>query len=109
MAGLRIEGLPADPLAAAADFHARIVPLVRIAAGSGEDLGLVFPVAPFAHEDWRRAAVASLARALAPVRINGLVSDDAAAIAAALAYCDAAPGLTGQILTLDGESAGAVV
>ena len=57
------------------------------------------------HADWRRAAVASLARAMAPARVNGLVSDDEAAIAAALAYLDSAAGVTGHVLPLEAPDA----
>lgn len=106
MALLRVEGLPDDSLAAAAEFHARIVPLVRDAQAP---VTLLFAPAAHDHADWRRAAVASLARAMAPARVNGLVSDDEAAIAAALAYLDSAAGVTGHLLPLDGEGAGPVV
>lgn len=106
MAVVRVEGLPDDPLGAAAHFHAQIVPALAGLAGSAV---LVFPPAAHDHLDWRRAAVASLARAMAPVRINGVASADEAAIAAALRYLEQAGGVTGQLLTLDGEGAGAVV
>jgi hypothetical protein len=66
---LLVEGLPAEPLAAAADFHARILP--QIAAPQG-DLALVFPVADHTHRGWRLAAVQALARAHAPCRVNAL-------------------------------------
>jgi hypothetical protein len=112
MALIRVEGLPASPVAAAAEFYSRVAPLVE---GTGDAaLVLLFPPADHTHRSWRAAAVASLARGAVPRRINAIVSGDMAApdsgaIAAALAYLEAAPGVTGQLLTLDSHGAGEVV
>lgn len=103
---VRIEGLPADPLDAAAAFHADHVPVLRAA---GDDLLIVFTPADHTHRGWRLAAVQDLARAAAPRRVNALASAAEAAIASAARYLAAAPGLTGQVLALDDEGAGPVV
>ena len=80
------------------------VPLHHPAGGppplSGEDLVLIFPPAPFDHRGWRLAAIQDLARAAAPVRVNGIVSGDEQAIAATLAWLAKAPGITGQLLSV---------
>jgi hypothetical protein len=107
MGVVRIDGLDADPLAAAA-FHAVWLPLLS-PAGDGEDLVLIFSPADHTHSAWRLAAVQGLARAHVPARVNALASADEAAIAAALAYLAAAVGVTGQYLPLDGAGAGPVL
>ena len=104
MAVQRIDGLPDDPLAAAAAFYAALNP-----PRSGEDLVLVFPPADHTHRAWRLAAVQGLARELAPRRVNALASRDEVAIAASLAYLESAEGLTGQYLPLADAGAGPVV
>ena len=103
---VRIEGLPEAPLAAAAGFHGHW--LERASAGEG-DLALVFAPANHTHAAWRLAAVQALARQRVPWRVNAVASDDEAAIAAALAYLEAAPGVTGQYFALDGGGAGSVL
>ncbi|WP_337192884.1 Rossmann fold domain-containing protein [Alteraurantiacibacter buctensis] len=96
-----MESLPADPQAAAAAFYAN--PPTTPDAG---DLVLVFPPAGTAHKDWRLAAVRDLARDAAPAaRVNAVIDGDAAALATVLAYLADAPGVTGQIFELDGNSA----
>jgi hypothetical protein len=75
----------------------------------GEDLVLILSPADHTHRAWRLAAVQGLARELAPLRVNAVASNDPAAIASALAYLEAAPGLTGQYLPLDGIGAGDVI
>lgn len=92
-------GLPPDPLSAAAQFHADIAPLV-----AGGDAAIIFAPAPHGHS-WRLAAVQDLARAAAPARVNGIVGQGEAAIAATLAFLAAAPGVTGQLLVLAGNPA----
>jgi len=108
MAVLAIEGLPAAPLAAAVAFHAD-----WLAQAEGvlarRDLVMVMPLAGYEHRAWRLAAVQGLARAHAPRRANIVESDDPAGIAAACAFLAASPGITGQILRLDSQGAGAVV
>jgi hypothetical protein len=98
---VRVEGLPDAPLEAAAEFHARILPgLPRDA-----DLLLAFPLADHTHRLWRFATVQELARAAAPHRVNAVAADSEPAIASALAYLAAAPGVTGQYWPLDAAGA----
>lgn len=106
MALLRVGPLPEAALAAAAEFHARVLPQINPAQGGEPFLLLVFPPADHTHRAWRLAAVQGLARELAPIRVNGAASDDEAAIAAALDYLQHAPGVTGQYWPLDGQGAG---
>lgn len=101
-----VEGLPADPLDAAARFHAEVAPVL---AGAADDLLVVFSPADYTHRGWRLAAVQMLARAAAPRRVNAVASGSERAILAAERYLGAAPGLTGQYLPLDDEGAGAVL
>ena len=103
---VRITGLPDDPLDAAAAFHSDWTSRLRAAEA---DLLLAFPAADHTHRGWRLAAVQMLARALAPRRINAVACDGAAALAAARDYLARAPGLTGQLISLDDEGAGAVL
>jgi hypothetical protein len=91
--------LPDDPLQAAARFHGEVLPgLLAHLEQAGDHLTLVFDPASFPHEDWRRAAIATLARERTPVRINAIAGDDPAALAATAHYIAHAPGLTGQYL-----------
>jgi hypothetical protein len=108
---LRIEGLTASPLDAAAWFHAEILPEIRKAYAGQPDLDLILAFDPAGHEHhaWRLAAVQELAREYAPARVNGVESDDDAAMAAARTYIEGAKGLTGQLLALDGKGAGPVL
>ncbi len=110
MALLRVGMLPAEPLAAAALFHAEVLPrvLAELEAGQGH-LTLVFEPADHTHTAWRLAAVQGLAREHAPVRINAVAADDEERIAAALAYLAEAAGVTGQVLPLVGKNDGAVL
>ncbi len=106
MALLRVGPLPQAALDAAAVFHGDVLPNVRAQLSAGADqLVLVFDPADHSHRGWRLAAVQDLARQYAPVRVNALESDDEAAIGAAAQYCADAPGLTGQLLVLDGKGA----
>ena len=97
MALLRVEQLPEAPLDAANEFYG--VWLNR-ARSHDEDLVLLFPPADHTHRAWRLAAVQDLARAAAPSRVNGIVGGDEKAIAAALAWLERAPGITGQLLAV---------
>jgi hypothetical protein len=108
MALLRVGALPEGALDAAAAFHAEVLPKARDTL-IGEDLTLVFGPAAPEHRGWRLAAVQQLAREHAPLRVNALESDDEEAIAAAAAYVREAPGLTGQLLPLDGTGAMALL
>ena len=95
-------GLPGSPLDAAAEFHAAIVPQVRSATG---DVVLAFDPADHSHRVWRLAAIQELAREAAPRRLNAVVGPAGAAQAAVLEYLANAPGVTGQMLQADGNSA----
>ena len=70
---------------------------------------LIFLPADHTHRAWRLAAVQSLARELAPQRVNALASDSEKAISAALTYLNSAEGVTGQLLQLDDTGAGEVL
>jgi hypothetical protein len=110
MALVRVGALPEGALDAAAAFHAQVLPQLRTAlAESAEDLVLIFPPASHEHHGWRLAVVQQLAREHAPLRVNALESDDEGAIAAAVDYVDQAPGLSGQLLPLDGNGASALL
>lgn len=106
MQSLRVGSLPPEPLAAAAQFHAQVLPRVDDALAGGADVVLVFGAADHTHRDWRLGVVRGLARRYAPVRINAVAGDDERAIAAALRYLAHAPGVTGQLLPLEGTGAG---
>jgi hypothetical protein len=95
--------LPEDPVAAAAWFYQRIVPQVHLADDS--DVTVLFPGVTHAHEGWMRAAVQGLARAAAPRRINGVAGNEPGAIDATVDWLDQAPGITGQLLVVDGTEA----
>jgi hypothetical protein len=101
---LRIEGLPSGAIDAAADFHGEWLPRARDALAQAHALAVVFPAAPFDHRGWRLAAVQDLAREAAPRRVNGIIGGDAQAIAETLAWLGGAPGVTGQLLAMDGKS-----
>jgi hypothetical protein len=110
MVVIAVVGLPEAPLAAAAEFYARVLPEALAAAGeAGGDVVLHFASADYTHRAWRLAAVQDLARAAAPRRVNGIEGDDTEAIAAALAYLEGAAGITGQVLQLDSQGAGPVL
>jgi hypothetical protein len=96
-------------LTAAAQFHAEMLPQVLTVLLEGEDVVLAFPAADHTHEGWRLAVVQQLARDAAPLRVNGLAGGDEIAVAAAVAYLASAPGVTGQLLALDGNGAGEVL
>jgi len=99
-------GLAEDPLDAAAEFHARVVPAVRAAIAEGEAVCIMFDPADHTHRAWRVAAVQSLAREAAPARINAVAAADDETGVSTLAYLEQAPGVTGQHFPLDGHGAG---
>lgn len=110
MAHYEVKALPDAPLAAAAQFYANHLPLIEIALMAlDETLTIIFPPADYDHRGWRLAVVEELARQYAPLRINAVAGDSAAAIAAAVSYLDAAEGITGQSVLLVGIGAGAVL
>ena len=104
---LRVESLPDSAVEAASAFHAEYLPqALGLLDGDADNLAIVLPAAFYDHDDWRRALARDLARAHAPKRINVIGSDDPTAVTAALAYCDAAPGVTGHYLPLNSMGAG---
>jgi len=110
MARFDVGPLPDGALAAAAEFHARVLPKVDAKlADTADSCILVFPPADHTHRAWRLAAVQGLARAHAPLRVNAVAGDDPATIVAALAYLDSAHGVTGQLLPLDAVGAGGAI
>jgi len=98
------KGLADSPLDAAAQFHDRIIPAARDALKQGEDLAILFDSADHTHAGWRLAAIRELARDVAPLRVNAIAGGDEASVAEAARYLDSAPGVTGQILTVDAIS-----
>ena len=102
---LAATGLPAGALAAAAEFHAQVLPQLP-AEG---DLLIRFDAADHTHRGWRLAAVQQLARERAPGRVNAVAGGGDAAVASARAYLAGASGLTGQLLDLDDLGAGYVI
>lgn len=110
MALVRVGTRHNGALDAAAAFYAGQLPMVRVTiAELAEDIALVFEPASHEHRAWRLAVVQQLAREHAPIRVNGIETDDEEALAAALAYVQNAPGLTGHLLRLDRNGAGALL
>lgn len=110
MSRLQVSPLPDLPSAAAAAFHLDVMPeAVALLADGASEMTLLFAPADHTHTGWRLAAVQTLAREHAPARVNAIAGADEAAIAAALAYLEAADGVTGQYLPLDDAGAGVVV
>ena len=97
-----VDSLPDTAIEAAEAFRAKPLVAVRESLVKGSDVAIVLPPADFDHADWRRAMARDLARAHAPARVNILAGADEAAIMAALAYLEHAPGVTGQYLPLAG-------
>ncbi len=106
---MQVYGLPAEPLDAADVFHDRVAPMLLDAISQLEresDLVVLFEPAGPDHRAWRSAVVQDLARAAAPNwRCNALVAARDADVTEVLGYLAAAPGVTGQMLVLDGASA----
>ena len=110
MAALEVQPLPDLPSAAAAAFHLEYLHRAAVLLRDGAQcLTLMFTAADHTHRGWRLAAVQALAREHAPARVNAIAGSSAPAIVAALAYLDAADGVTGQYLPLDDLGAGLVV
>lgn len=111
---LHLGPLSDDALGAAADCHARLLPGIEATlAGGADPLTLVFlPLSSeraHEHRAWRLALVQGLARRFAPSRVNAVESDDPQAVAAAADWLASAGAVTGQLLPLDGNGAGAVL
>ena len=101
----RVGALPEAAIDASAAFYAQHLPAISLRAGEGpESLVVIFPEATYDHRTWRRAAIADLARAYAPVRIVGLAQGDSSNEARILAYLAAAPGVTGQMFNAFNDS-----
>lgn len=100
------KGLPEQPLDAAAEFYERIVPSLRNSTTASSDLIIVFDPADHTHDKWRQAAIQDLAREAAPCRINAVVGsrENLQGTAQTIQYLHDAPGITGQILTVDAIS-----
>jgi len=101
---LWVEGLPEAPLHAASVFYAEWLARARGALSQGSSLALVFAPAGHEHRGWRLAAVQDLAREAAPLRVNALEGDEGAALSAMLDWLGQAEAITGQVLTVDGNS-----
>lgn len=99
---VEVSGLPAAPLAASAHFLAQFVPQIRGLMRTG-DVVAVLPYADHSHASWRLAAIQELAREAAPFRVNCVEGDDQHAVSEVLGYLQSAPGVTGQILTVDAK------
>ena len=105
MKRVAVDGLPAEPLAAAGLFHQHWLPHVETILGSGVNVTVAVEPANHTHREWRRAVAAGLARAHAPCRIN-VVAGEGAALDAIERFLAAAPGITGQYLECDAGGAG---
>ncbi|ARU16306.1 Rossmann fold domain-containing protein [Croceicoccus marinus] len=100
---LEIELAGADPLAAAAVFHQHHLPqAVALVAEGCRSIVLRFDHAEPKPHRWREEAIAALARAAAPARVNAvapaLAAPDEDAMRAAIAFLHANGGVTGQLL-----------
>jgi hypothetical protein len=103
-----IERLPGDPLEAAAEFYRKDLQVLlnQLAEPSSADGDLLIVFPPASHEQcgWRLAAVQNLARHAVPRRVNGVVRDETADLAEVSRFLADAPGVTGQLFTMDGKS-----
>lgn len=100
---VKIDSLPSSPLDAAASFQTDHLPAIRQAGRNCAEIAICFPAADHTHRAWRLAMVQALARELAPVRVNGVSGGDAVPVAQVTDYLAAAAGVTGQILSVDGN------
>lgn len=103
---VRIDDLPEGALDAAELFHCTWRARLDAALADADELAIILPPATHQHGDWRKAAARDLARAHTPKRVNIVVGEDQPAISAVLAYLEKAPGVTGQVLSVDGIGAG---
>ena len=106
-----------DPLDASTEFLTEVAPAARkMLSSSGPVPGLqssdtldavafVFSGVTKEHYGWRLAAIQSLAREAAPKRVNGVAGDDYETSRAATDWLANAPGITGQLLAVDGKTA----
>lgn len=103
MLRIAIDNLPGSALAAAGYFYSHHLVVIRQMLGRGDDAVLLLSAADHAHNDWRKAAIAGLAREYTPARINGIAGGDCAAQDRAIEYLTKAPGVTGQYLPLNND------
>lgn len=104
---LHLGPFPVGAGEAAAAFYRRDMAVIGAElVKTPASLTLVLRPADADHHGWRRAAVADLARAHAPVRINAVVGDDPAALDAVCAWIERSPGITGQTFGVDGHGGG---
>ncbi|RDC60422.1 hypothetical protein HME9302_01629 [Alteripontixanthobacter maritimus] len=97
-----VGALPAAPLDAAAMFQNDWLAAIRQATERADCI-IVLGVADHTHRNWRVAMVRGLAREAAPRRVNIVAGNEQDAVDAALAYLASAPGITGQLLDVDGD------
>lgn len=88
------------PLAAQAEFNAQVLPAIVEALAGGEVVLVALDFADHTHREWRRAALAMLARAHAPARVNGVAGSQGTGLEVTASYLASAPGVTGQYLEL---------
>lgn len=100
MLRIAIDNLPGSALAASGYFYSHHLAAIRQMLGQGDDAVLLLDAADHAHNDWRKAAIAGLAREYTPARINGISGGDCTAQDRAIEYLANAPGVTGQYLPL---------
>ena len=100
-----VSELPHSPLDAAAHFYARVIPGLRESLADAAGLVIHFPPADHSHRAWRVAAVQELAREAAPKRVNAIVGGGKAEQDEAISFLERSPGVTGQLLAVDGKSA----
>ena len=96
--------MPLGTLLLSIASSAPILPRARAALAAGEDLALVFAPAPPSHHAWRLAAVQELAREATPRRVNGVAGIEGVALDETLDWLATAPGVTGQLLEVDGKN-----
>ena len=105
---------PESSVDAASHFYGALLPQIReLLAGEGmwadmaeelegnEGIAVIFPPADHTHAAWRLAAIQELARAAAPLRVNGVACNENADMGEVIEYLASAPGVTGQMLVMD--------
>lgn len=97
MQQIAVEGLPDEPLQAAGIFHNSWLAAIERSLGEGSSVTICVPSADHTHEEWRKAAVAMLARKHTPHRVN-MVAGSGAQARAVVEYLESAHGVTGQYL-----------
>ena len=98
--GIRVSRNSDSPLGAADEFYTEDCPSLKDYPEGFDLMVLYFDGAGPEHHAWRLAAIQGLAREAVPARVNGIVGDDEPALAATLAWLERAPGVTGQLLSV---------